>query len=69
MSNDNDWKAIRIAEARKSNVNINEEVSATIFKLLNGELTERPFNSKELASISGDILAAMGQISPKVEAK
>jgi hypothetical protein len=68
MSND-DWIAVRIADALASNVNVNEDVVAIVYKLLNGELAERQLNSKELAIISRDLIAAMSQTALWVEAK
>lgn len=68
MSNDDDWVTKRIAEAQRQYVNINEEVSAIIYQLLNGELAERPFKSKELASISRSLIAAISLTPPKTEA-
>jgi hypothetical protein len=69
MSNDVQWIAARIAEARKNHDSVTDAVSTRMEKLLGGELSEQPLSTTKLSSIAKSLLADMVPASSDTEVK
>ena len=69
MSNDVQWIAARIAEARKNHDSVTDAVSVRMEKLLGGELSEQPLSTTKLSSIAKSLVADMVPASSDTEAK
>ena len=65
MSNDDQWIATRVAEARKHHPLVTDDVCARIQEWLNGQLSERQLSQAELKSAAAALIAGMVRVPPK----
>lgn len=67
MTNEEDWIAIRIAEAFQENALVTEAVSIKMYKLIKGELSERKLSPKDLSIIAKGLINDMAPHSSNMD--